>query len=131
MPAGKNNYGMLIYRMPLFGFQMELTDKEAEHQKLYLEMYRKGQESARFEREEEVRYQSYIALFCLLFFSLHTDIMYVNGFHLHFHHKAKGKKCIVSGNRTDPSVLPPTQSFFTRPHSCTPVTLACMVRNER
>ena len=31
-----------------------MTDREHQHQRLYLEMYRKGQESARFEREEEV-----------------------------------------------------------------------------
>ena len=31
-----------------------MTDRELQHQKIYLEMYRKGQESARFEREEEV-----------------------------------------------------------------------------
>lgn len=31
-----------------------LDDREKEHQKIYLEMYRKGQDSARFEREEEL-----------------------------------------------------------------------------
>ncbi|KAL4217934.1 hypothetical protein ACF0H5_022673 [Mactra antiquata] len=31
-----------------------MDDREKQHQKIYLEMYRKGQDSARFEREEEL-----------------------------------------------------------------------------
>lgn len=37
-----------------FLFQNAMDDREKQHQKIYLEMYRKGQDSARFEREEEV-----------------------------------------------------------------------------
>ena len=35
-------------------FQHAMDDREKEHQKIYLEMYKRGQDSARFEREEEV-----------------------------------------------------------------------------
>ena len=47
-------YKHLCYICFLSFMQTAMTDREHQHQRLYLEMYRKGQESARFEREEEV-----------------------------------------------------------------------------
>lgn len=67
----------------LFFLKTQLDDQEAKSQEMYLEMYRKGQNSAQFEREEEVHIEIAYTILSIIFpnplsLSTVTTVMYAD-----------------------------------------------------